>query len=181
MGRNPKWRCSLLFLVMKQRVFNASLNYSIVYLPFITRISGSIFFVSFFPISLSLCLFVSYLVRFFSSVVDHSSENKMTANNLAICIGCSLLYPKDPCSTTTPLSNSYTNGSILFETFVTHHRQLFPLVSSTTNEEKSSRIRPDLIPTDFHPTRSEEKKSRSNSKENYLEVVTPLHSTVAQP
>ena len=52
-GREPKIELCLLFLVMKPRVFNASLNYSIVYLLFITRISGSFTLVSFFSILIS--------------------------------------------------------------------------------------------------------------------------------
>jgi hypothetical protein len=70
----------------------------------------------------------------------------MTASNLGICIGCSLLYPKDQ-SANTPASFSYTNSSsLIVELMITHHQRLFP---SNDQQEtpKLLRTQPDLIPT----------------------------------
>ena len=102
----------------------------------------------------------SYLVRFLSRVADYSSENKMTPSNLAICIGCSILYPQDATPTSSSLTNAYANGSILLETMIHHHRSLFPSSMSTTQPEKSSPSQPDLIPTDFYPVRSSSSTDR---------------------
>jgi hypothetical protein len=44
----------------------------------------------------------------------------MTPTNLGICIGCSLLYPKEQ------LSNSYTNCSSIIELMIVYHKQFFP-------------------------------------------------------
>jgi hypothetical protein len=63
----------------------------------------------------------------------------MTPNNLGICIGCSLLYPKEQSS------NSYTNSSIIVELMIIHHKQLFP----DDYQQTSYRPQPDLIPTNF--------------------------------
>lgn len=86
----------------------------------------------------------SHVVRFLARVAEYSSENKMTAANLAICIGCSLLYPKDQSST------SYTSGSTSLELMILHHKQLFPPASSLDQSTKSLKSQPDLIPTEFH-------------------------------
>ncbi len=75
----------------------------------------------------------SYIIRFLSRVAEHSSVNKMTPSNLAICIGCSLLCPKDQSS------NSFTKCSIIIELMIVHHKQLFP--------QDNQSDQPDLIPT----------------------------------
>ncbi|CAF3287680.1 unnamed protein product, partial [Rotaria sp. Silwood2] len=54
------------------------------------------------------------LIWFLSRVSEYSSINKMTASNLGICIGCSLLYPKEQ-SSNLSLSNLYTISSIIVE------------------------------------------------------------------
>ena len=69
------------------------------------------------------------MVRFLARVAEYSSENKMTASNLGICIGCSILYPKDQSSSTTSMSNSYASGSTILELMIIHHKQFFPNVS----------------------------------------------------
>ncbi len=86
----------------------------------------------------------SYLVRFLALVADYSSENKMTASNLGICIGCSLLYPQDQSS------NAYTSGSTILELMIIHHKQLFPNSSQQEQSTKSFKSQPDLIPTEFY-------------------------------
>ena len=93
-------------------------------------------------------LFLSYLVRFLSNVAEYSNENKMTASNLGICIGCSLLFPKDQLNNSS-MSNSYASASIILELMIIHHKQLFPSSNSST-EIKSIKSQPDLIPTEFH-------------------------------
>jgi len=60
----------------------------------------------------------------------------MTPSNLAICIGCSLLCPKDQSS------NSFTKCSIIIELMIVHHKQLFP--------QDNQSDQPDLIPTGLH-------------------------------
>ncbi|CAF0734259.1 unnamed protein product [Didymodactylos carnosus] len=77
-----------------------------------------------------------YVVRFLSRVEEHSSENKMTASNLAICIGCNLLYPSTSRYSTSSInstsssvsqqlpSNYATSGTIL-ELMILNHEQLF--------------------------------------------------------
>ena len=81
--------------------------------------------------------------------MEYSTENRMTSNNLSICIGNSLLFCKDHQSLTnqSSLSTNYTNGSILLELFLNHHTDLFPTM---TNTNRNTRIPPDLIPTEFH-------------------------------
>lgn len=64
--------------------------------------------------------YFSYLIRFLNRVSEHSSDNKMTATNLGVCIGCSLLYSKDQSTT------SYMNSSSIIELMITHYKQLFP-------------------------------------------------------
>ena len=59
------------------------------------------------------------MVRFLARVAEYSSENKMTASNLGICIGCSILYPRDQ---NTSMSNSYTSGSTILELMIIHHK-----------------------------------------------------------
>ena len=130
----------------------------------------------------------SYLIRFLSTVAEYSHENKMTASNLGICIGCSLLFPKDQLSNST-MSSSYASASMIVELMIVHHKQLFPSSSSsnqsTTEQQsyKSFKSQPDLIPTEFHSviyislSFSQRigifflllKKSRSGSNENLLE------------
>ena len=44
----------------------------------------------------------------------------MTASNLGICIGFSLLYPREQSS------NTYTNSSTIIELMITNYKQLFP-------------------------------------------------------
>lgn len=83
----------------------------------------------------------SYLIRFLNRVAEYSSENKMTASNLAICIGYSLLYPKEQ------LSSSYTNCSIVVELMIIHYKQLFP--EDKQDPRISYRAQPDVIPTVF--------------------------------
>lgn len=104
-------------------------------------------------------LFVfSYLVRFLTRVAEYSSENKMNAANLGICIGCSILYPKDQST------NTYTSGSMILELMINYYKQLFVYSSQQEQINKSSfKSQPDLIPMEFHS------KSRSNSNENLLE------------
>ena len=96
----------------------------------------------------------SYLVRFLSRVAEYSSENKMTASNLGICIGCSILYPKDQLSSTS-MSSSYASASIILELMIIHHKQLFNNNSNTSSEQsfKSFKSQPDIIPTEFHPVK----------------------------
>ncbi|CAF0904029.1 unnamed protein product [Didymodactylos carnosus] len=82
-----------------------------------------------------------YLVQFLSKVEEYSSENKMTASNLAICIGCNLLYPSTSRHSTSSINslssatqqqqqqqlpvNYVTSGTIL-ELMILHLDQLFP-------------------------------------------------------
>lgn len=75
----------------------------------------------------------------------------MTSNNLAICIGNSILFSKDPQTTqnASSLSVNYTNGSIILEMLINHHEEYFPLHSPRTTN-RNVRIPPDLIPTEFH-------------------------------
>ncbi len=94
----------------------------------------------------------SYLIRFLSRVAEYSSENKMTASNLGICIGCSILYPKDQLSNTS-MSNSYASASIILELMIIHHKQLFS--NSNQSSEKSFKSQPDIIPTEFHPVKKQ--------------------------
>ncbi|CAF3732127.1 unnamed protein product [Rotaria sp. Silwood1] len=107
-----------------------------------------------------------YLVRFLARVAEYSSENKMTPNNLAICIGCSILYGKDQSSSSShqSISNSYTAASTILELMIIHHKQLFINSSQQEQTSKSIKCQPDLIPTEFHS------KSRSGSNENLLDV-----------
>lgn len=84
----------------------------------------------------------SYLIRFLSDVAGNSAENKMTASNLGICIGCSLLYAKDQPSIPM-MSNSYTQSSTIVELMIVHHKKLFP---SNEKVELPTPIAPDIIP-----------------------------------
>ncbi|CAF1036717.1 unnamed protein product [Rotaria magnacalcarata] len=117
-----------------------------------------------------------YLVRFLSRVAEYSSENKMTPSNLAICIGCSILYGKDQSlssSSHASISNSYTAASTILELMIIHHKLLFTNYSQQEQISKSFKSQPDLIPTEFYP------KSRTVSNENLLEA--PNLSGYAQP
>lgn len=67
----------------------------------------------------------------------------MTASNLGICIGCSLLFPKDQISNSA-MSSSYASASIILELMIIYHKQLFP------SSNQSLKSQPDLIPTEFH-------------------------------
>ena len=92
------------------------------------------------------------MVRFLSRVVKYSTENKMTANNLSICIGGSILFLKDQQQFSinqTSLSTNYTNGSLILELLINHHEDLFPMNSM----ERNFKIQPDLIPTEFYTVR----------------------------
>lgn len=93
------------------------------------------------------------MVRFLSNVAEYSHENKMTPSNLGICIGCSLLFPKDQLNNSS-MSNSYASASIILELMIIHHKQLFPSSNSSTEQQqqtvKSIKSQPDLIPTEFH-------------------------------
>lgn len=75
----------------------------------------------------------------------------MTASNLGICIGCSLLFPKDQINNSS-MSNSYASASIILELMIIHHKQLFPSSNSSIDQQtvKSIKSQPDLIPTEFH-------------------------------
>jgi hypothetical protein len=95
-----------------------------------------------------ICFIFSYLVRFLARVAEHSSENKMPASNLGICIGCSILYPKEQVSNSS-ISNSFTNGSTILEIMINNHKQLF--TNNSQFDEQSFKSQPDLIPTEFHP------------------------------
>jgi len=68
----------------------------------------------------------------------------MTPSNLGICIGCSLLYPKEQSS------NSYINNSAIIELMIIHHKQLFS-GDNQPDIQTSSRSQPDVIPTTFQP------------------------------
>jgi hypothetical protein len=71
----------------------------------------------------------------------------MTASNLGICIGCSLLYPKDQ-SASTPASLSYTNSSsLIVELMITNHKLLFPSNDQQETPKLLYQMQPDLIPT----------------------------------
>jgi hypothetical protein len=93
--------------------------------------------------------FFSYLIRFLSRVAEHSSINKMTASNLGICIGCSLLYAKEQPSNPS-LPTSYTNSSTIIELMITHHKKLFPS-NNQTDIQPPNRPQPDIIPV-FPPS-----------------------------
>ncbi|CAF4143204.1 unnamed protein product [Rotaria socialis] len=117
-----------------------------------------------------------YLVRFLARVAEYSPENKMTPSNLAICIGCSILYGKDQSLSSpshTSISNSYTAASTILELMIIHHKLLFTNYSQQEQISKSFKSQPDLIPTEFYP------KSRTVSNENLLEA--PNLSGYAQP
>jgi hypothetical protein len=73
----------------------------------------------------------------------------MTPSNLGICIGCSILYPKDQLSNTS-MSNSYASASIILELMIIHHKQLFPNSSQQEQSTKSFKSQPDLIPPEFY-------------------------------
>ncbi|CAF1124888.1 unnamed protein product [Rotaria sordida] len=106
-----------------------------------------------------------YLVNFLARVAEYSSENKMTPSNLAICIGCSILYGKDQSySQNQTISNSYTAASIILELMIIHHKQLFNSYYQQEQTSKSFKSQPDIIPTEFHS------KSRNDSNENLLDV-----------
>ena len=106
----------------------------------------------------------------------------MTPNNLGICIGCSLLYPKDQLSNTS-MSSSYASASTILELMIIHHKQFFPNLTQPSEQSfKSFKSQPDIIPTEFIPVifiillfffrinlSFILKKSRSNSNENLLE------------
>lgn len=80
-------------------------------------------------------------MRFLNRVVEYSSENKMSPNNLGICIGYSLLYPKDQSSASQP------NPSSIIELMIIHYKQLFP--EDKQDPRVLYRTPPDLIPTNF--------------------------------
>jgi hypothetical protein len=92
------------------------------------------------------------LIRFLARVAEYSSENKMTPSNLGICIGCSILYPKDQLPNTS-MSNSYASASIILELMIIHHKQLFTHSNQQEQSSKSFKSQPDLIPTEFHPVK----------------------------
>lgn len=105
----------------------------------------------------------------------------MTASNLGICIGCSILYPKEQ-SSNTSMSNSYASASTILELMIIHHKQLFINTNQQEQSSKSFKSQPDIIPTEFHPVYRiiylnilnnfsfNSKKSRSGSNENLLET-----------
>ncbi len=92
------------------------------------------------------------MIRFLARVAEYSSENKMTPSNLGICIGCSILYPKDQLPNTS-MSNSYASASIILELMIIHHKQLFTHSNQQEQSSKSFKSQPDLIPTEFHPVK----------------------------
>ncbi|CAF4887843.1 unnamed protein product [Rotaria sp. Silwood2] len=96
----------------------------------------------------------------------------MTASNLGICIGCSLLYPKEQ-SSNLSLSNLYTISSIIVELMIIHNKQLFPLNNQIYIQQHNKTLyqsQPDLIPTFI------QLKNRSGSNENIVdnESITGL-------
>jgi hypothetical protein len=77
----------------------------------------------------------------------------MTPSNLGICIGCSILYPKDQLSSTS-MSSSYASASIILELMIIHHKQLFNNLNQSSEQSyKSFKSQPDIIPTEFHPVK----------------------------
>lgn len=75
----------------------------------------------------------------------------MTPSNLAICIGCSILYGKDQSlSSQTSLTNSYTAASTILELMIIHHKQLFKNNLQQEQITKTMKSQPDIIPTEFH-------------------------------
>jgi hypothetical protein len=76
----------------------------------------------------------------------------MTASNLGICIGCSILYPKDQ-SSNTSMSNSYASASTILELMIIHHKQLFINSNQQEQSSKSFKSQPDIIPTEFQPVK----------------------------
>ncbi|CAF3740706.1 unnamed protein product [Rotaria sp. Silwood1] len=107
-----------------------------------------------------------YLIRFLSRVAEYSSVNKMTASNLGICIGCSLLYPKEQTSNLS-MSNSYTISSIIVELMIIYNKQLFPLNNQIDIEQDNQTLyqsQPDLIPTFI------QSKSYTGSNENLVDT-----------
>lgn len=108
------------------------------------------FFIFLFKIRFWVFFLNSYLVRFLARIAERSSENKMTASNLGICIGCSILYAKDQLSNTS-MSNSYASASIILELMIIYHKQLFINPNQQEHSTKSFKSQPDLIPTEFHP------------------------------
>lgn len=112
----------------------------------------------------------------------------MTAGNLGICIGCSLLYPKEQSNAS--VSNTIASASLILELMITHAKQLFNQQDLPTKPFKSQ---PDLIPTEFHSVNFhfsssfaskcfsflQKSRSRSSSNENLLENASI--STFPQP
>ena len=68
----------------------------------------------------------------------------MTASNIGICIGCSLLYTKEQLSNPS-MPTSYTHSSIIVELMIIHHKKLFPSDNQQENQT-SNRPPPDVIP-----------------------------------
>ncbi len=95
-------------------------------------------------------LLFSYLIEFLTRVADNSSENKMTASNLGICIGCSLLYPKEQ-SSNTSTQYSYSNSSSqIVELMILNCKQLFPSNNKSDIPQEPPtpyRSQPDLVQT----------------------------------
>lgn len=88
------------------------------------------------------------MIAFLSRVSEYSTENKMTPANLGICIGCSLLYPKDQSNTS--VSNTISSASLILELMISNFKQLFSNTNQQDISTKSFKSQPDLIPTEFH-------------------------------
>ena len=78
----------------------------------------------------------------------------MTASNLGICIGCSILYPKEQPLSNSSISNSYASGSTILELMIIHYKQLFPDGSHQEQTSKTLKSQPDLIPIEFYSVQS---------------------------
>ncbi|XP_007903020.2 rho GTPase-activating protein 1 [Callorhinchus milii] len=65
---------------------------------------------------------LQYLVRFLGEVAAQSSENKMTASNLAVVLGPTLLWAKDSAISLSAINPINYFTQVLFE----NHEQIFP-------------------------------------------------------
>ena len=80
------------------------------------------------------CLY--FLLKFLHSISKHESENKMSANNLAICFAPTLLRP--PSSTCTHRSNSKVSSSNLLNDLCTTVDTLKTMITYFQQQDEDS-------------------------------------------
>lgn len=126
-----------------------------------------------------------FLIEFLTRVAKAKEKNKMTPNNLGICIGSSLLTSKDNPNESTS-TTSYTVAGIILETMINHFDQLF--AKGFQHQQNFVENLPPTIPlnqqkpsTDLISfVRTSTRSNSSQSSEDLLQTSVSSQSTPAK-